>query len=889
MSPASRRVGRSPDGPPRVRHPRIEGLALAALAVLLVAVACGPGGGPTPPQPEPFTYLIDTAIEPRQPTLLGPGGERPIVALRDADGIQYDYPANEVIVLPQSQAQLDAFLARRGGQVVADHQEAGAERTVVVRLDAATFPLDALERDGRLAGVPGEHRFSSELAARLVALVLRERALGLRVATDGLHHPGQAVLLTSPERGGTDMFADSAFDSPLERPGVVAAWQYLAGQSLAGPLRRVRVAIIDGGFALTASGAAIPDGNGATDFPAMPLQHDYVTGAAIVSGVNAARCTGGTPCPWHGHGSASVATGALANGAYAAGTGGQVADAILLNVDLSTSQVKAAVDRARGLGAEVINMSFGGACGAFCQIEKDVSGYYLAFGRALAADIVMVAAAGNDGVNAYDDQVFPCALPMTMCIGALGSMDAARVFSRDNRAVGFSNHGVVVDLFAPTQIPAWYGTDASVPPGVATFGGTSASAPYVAGVVAMMRSVNPGLGVGDVFDILLDTAWTDSPDPKVPAYLNAFEAVRRASEYRLPADRFEPNDTPAAARTLATGVQQDLTIGRANDIDYFRLAAGGPRFLDLGLNYPGRLGRTSLPPIGREATQSCGSVEQVAHVRGPDTLGATYRISAGSFVWAVTSPGNPLPYHMHVNLRNATVAADAHEPNDTFGTARNLGDGGFVHGTLHAPGDVDFYRVYSQGAFSTMVLSMASSARVESSDTPLTLELFNAGQQSLASSTSSADCATQASVAIPQGFHVVRVSGGVGEYRLWIGSRATQHPLIDVSVIIYLILHPNVPVELGLREPELWFVYNHVSDDPATGLLLEAAGLNLTLFSEDGLQQLGESVASTDGQSHLLTLPATEAPFLVRVGRTEPRIAGAELPLIPARLTSLEP
>lgn len=876
---------------PRWRRVRqAASLAAGALVVAGLLAACAQPSDPPEPV-EPFSFVIDESITPRQPTLLGPAGERPVVALRDVTGIQYDYLATEVIVLPRSAAELADFLDRRGGVVVSDHQEDDAERTVVVQLDASAFPLDDLESNARRERIPGEHRFSSELAVRLVALVLHERASGMRIATDGLHAPDQAILLGTAERNGTDMFADDAFDHPAERSGVVAAWQYLAGQTLGGPLRRVRVAIIDGGFLVTGGGTTVPDANGASDFPVAPLQFDYVHNTSIISGANAARCTGGNDCPWHGHGSASVATGALNNGAYAAGTGGQVADAILLNVDLSTSQVKAALDRARGWGAEVVNMSFGGECNAFCAIEKDFSGYYLAFNRALNAGIVLVAAAGNDGKDSFEVNRLPCALPHTICIGALGWLSAdGKTFDRDNRAISYSNHGRVVELYAPTNIPAWYGSDRLQPPDIATFGGTSASAPYVSGVVAMMRSVNPSLDVQEVFDILMDTAWTDSPDPKVGAYLNAYEAVRRAAEHRMPADAYEPNESGAAARTLTAGAQTGLTIDRTNDADFFRLAAAGARFVDLGLNYPGRIGRPSLPPFGTETSQSCGGLEQIALVRGANTLGATYRVATGSFVWAVTSPGNPLPYDMHVNVRSAPVSADGFEPNNTLGTATNV-PSGYVSGTLHSSFDVDVYGVYSEGAFSTMVLSMSSLARVESSDAPLTLELFNSGQQFLGSSTASAGCASQASIAIPQGFHFVRVSGAAaGEYRLWLGSQATQHPVLDISVIIYLILHPNVPVEFVLREPEAWFVLSHVSDYPSTGLRLEGAGLRLALYSEDGQQLLGESVTSADLQTHTLTMPAAPpvGQYLVQVSRTEPALAGGVLPLIPATITSLE-
>jgi subtilisin family serine protease len=870
----------------RIVTSALVGLLLAAVAL----TACRQQQPPSPPD-DPFSYLIDTAIVPYQPTLLGPGGERPVVALRGADGLQYDFIATEVIVLPSSQAQLDSFLQRRGGSVVTEYDEPGAERTVIVRVDAAGFPLDDLEANANREGIPGEHRFSSELGARLVALVLHERGRGLQIATNGLGHPDQSVLLEALEDSGEDVLRYFAFDNDAERPGVAQAWQYLAGHTIAGPLRRVRVAIIDGGFAVKADGTTFTDANGLSDFPTLPLQYDFVNETAVVNGVNAARCSGDSACPWHGHGAASVATGRLGNGAYRAGTGGQVADPIFLNVDLSTGQVKAAVDRARGLGAEVINLSFGGDCGFFCQIEKDVSGYYLAFGRALQANIVMVAAAGNEGEDSFENDRYPCALPMTICVGSLGRTEPPDTFVRDNVKVGFSNYGLVVDIYAPTQIPAWYGSDPNQVPGIMNFGGTSASSPYVAGVVAMMRSVNPSLSVQDVFEILMDTAWTDSPDPLVPAYLNAYEAVRRASEYRQPNDRFEPNDSGAAARTLSPGAHQNLTIGRTNDADFYRVAVAGPTVATIGLTYPGSLGRMSLPPYGRETSQACGTIEQTAYAHAANGLSAAYRLAAGSFVYAATSPGNPLPYHMGITLGSAPIAADPHEPNNTYGTATYVGDGGYVHGTLHSLSDVDFYTVYSQGSFSTLVLSMHSRARVETSDLPLTIQRVAENGTVLDTATSSSDCSSQATLELPQGFHRIRVSGsGVGEYRLWLGSYGEQHPIIDVENWFYLILHPDVPVSLVLREPEAWFVINHVSDYPIGSLLLEGPGLHLRLFDESGLNLLGEGVSHANLQGQTLSLPpgSDGGGYLLQVSRTEVALPGAELPVIPATIMSVE-
>jgi subtilisin family serine protease len=59
------------------------------------------------------------------------------------------------------------------------------------------------------------------------------------------------------------------------------------------------------------------------------------------------------------------------------------------------------------------------------------------------------------------------------------------------------------------------------------FGGTSASAPFVAGVVAMMKAVNPDLNGDDVARILRETARPGVAP--VTRMLDAYAAVRRAA------------------------------------------------------------------------------------------------------------------------------------------------------------------------------------------------------------------------------------------------------------------------------------------------------------------------------------------------------------------------
>jgi hypothetical protein len=67
-----------------------------------------------------------------------------------------------------------------------------------------------------------------------------------------------------------------------------------------------------------------------------------------------------------------------------------------------------------------------------------------------------------------------------------------------------------------------------------TFGGTSAATPFVAGIVALMRALDPMLFTEAVRNILTTTANT-STDPKVvPGYVDALRAVMRARSNQPP-------------------------------------------------------------------------------------------------------------------------------------------------------------------------------------------------------------------------------------------------------------------------------------------------------------------------------------------------------------------
>jgi type VII secretion-associated serine protease mycosin len=131
-------------------------------------------------------------------------------------------------------------------------------------------------------------------------------------------------------------------------------------------------------------------------------------------------------------------------------------------------------------GAKVINMSFG--LPPSDAIRRAVD-------EAVAADVVLVAASGNE----HQAVAVPAALPGVLAVGAV---------DQNNRVAGFSNYGKELDLVAyGTRIPAARpGNEYTV------VKGTSDSAALVSGVAALIRARYPDMSAAEVVDRLTRTA-----------------------------------------------------------------------------------------------------------------------------------------------------------------------------------------------------------------------------------------------------------------------------------------------------------------------------------------------------------------------------------------------
>lgn len=76
---------------------------------------------PPPQSGTPFSYQVDPTLKPSPETVtvLGPNDQpQPLAAVMDDKGLTSTFIANQVLISPKSQGELDAFLAKYGGKVV---------------------------------------------------------------------------------------------------------------------------------------------------------------------------------------------------------------------------------------------------------------------------------------------------------------------------------------------------------------------------------------------------------------------------------------------------------------------------------------------------------------------------------------------------------------------------------------------------------------------------------------------------------------------------------------------------------------------------------------------------------------------------------------------------
>lgn len=862
---------------------------------------------------QPLIPKVDPGLTPTQPTIPDKDGTPlPVAVSRDDRGTHSEFIEGQVLVRPKSQADLNDFLQRYDGTVLADdtipeppanlgitltpEQRKPTEYLVRINLakvNTATFAADAAQ-----IGLGGGFDFSSEDGLRTLAAVTNAAATGFSAAPNYVEHPTQfpTPLLSTQERpsgGGafTDAFATTRFQSSGSQSNVTLAWQFVAAHGIQ---RRINVAVIDGGFWLNTNGT--PRGTD-TDLPANPVQYDFVADDYLADGPNPNNCSGGSSCFWHGNGSAGVATGIINNRQGDAGTGGLVANPFLFKVNGRRDQTNRAIRTAVAWGADVVSMSFGGDCNKGCRIyDRDHTPFDDAFNA--GSRIVFVAAAGNgdSSGNGYDvgdpHFVHPCIEDHVICVGALNDDQTTRI--------GYSNFGGRVDIFAPTNLPvmsapASNDNNPAGPAAPRTFGGTSAATPFVAGVAAMVKAINPDLNTEDVRGILVQTAHPGSG--QVTRYIDAYAAVRKAAEGRPGVkDALEPDDSENAARSLNPGLYPNLSLHTDSDRDFYRLNLSTPSRINLDFVYPDTLGKPSIGGgYGLQGEQvGCGNFSQESTTPRANGLAMSYLAPAGSYLLRVSGKLNA--YNLTWSATPlAPVAAnpDGYEANNSFAQATNLGTGGSGSATI-TPGDVDFYRFQSFGSINNRYLTVTSGFGVWDTDVPLTLTLYDQNGNLIASKSNTPDCGSSPSFGgLNPGVFYLKVqalnAGAQGHYRFGAGTSA-KGGLGKIRDRIYQILHPGDPVEGRIKSRFDGYIFTHSPAVKAINLGAKQP-LHLELLDEQG-NTLAEGqpvlISDVPGYYERLNLGSltTGSDYLVQVTRLSAETDPPEAP-VPAVAYSL--
>jgi len=379
-------------------------------------------------------------------------------------------------------------------------QTASAAKTarILVHFDKHTSAAKQKALIGRIGGrkVATVRRLGTAVvrvpaAGKKEALSLLRRQSGVSYAeTDGIVH---AYAVTA-----SDPLLDS-LDWPLVNPLFPDAWSLTTGDS------SVVVAVVDSGVQ-----------SNHPDLGTLVAGYDFVNNDS-------------DPSDDEGHGTA-IAGIIAAQGNNGIGIAGvcwkcQIMPVKVIGSDGSgtDSAVANGIIWAANNGADVINLSLGGP--SYSRTLADAVSY------AQAKNVVVVAAAGNDGRDAPS---YPAADSGVISVGA--------VDESDNR-YGWSNYGSWVQVDAPgctnsTGLSSSY----------VNFCGTSAAAPFVSGLAGLARSYNLSAAASSVVNAIEQKAQSLTSGSSVNGLINAKDTLQAiASAAAGPVASFTPSAVSGTA------------------------------------------------------------------------------------------------------------------------------------------------------------------------------------------------------------------------------------------------------------------------------------------------------------------------------------------------------
>jgi hypothetical protein len=330
------------------------------------------------------------------------------------------------------------------------------------------------------------------------------------------------------------------------------------------------------------------------------------------------------------------------------GTIFDIAQGILYAAGLPATGANAMPVQARS-AAQIINMSLGGPTSS--------STMQTAINAAVNAGSLIVASAGNDGL---DFPSYPAAYPGVMGVAAVGM---------DGMLATYSNAGTFLSVSAPggdfrlddnggggVLGPGW---DFTTGKATYLFGyGTSASAPYVSGIAALLLAQTPTLTAAQLRSRIEQFATRPSGASRSDTYgwgiVNAYNSLTQQNG--------PPHATVVRLVDATTGaVSRTATVSSGGAFSFARVA-NGAYLLQAGDDESGD-GQIGVP--GRR------------------------------FGWA-GGAGAPTVFNVNNNSQSAVIALGLPtevEPNDDVAHANLLSVGSYVIGSITPPDSADVYSV----------------------------------------------------------------------------------------------------------------------------------------------------------------------------------------------------
>lgn len=302
-----------------------------------------------------------------------------------------------------------------------------------------------------------------------------------------------------------DPYVVSGSEWHLAKIQALQAWDFTAGAS------NIVIAILDSGI-----NASHPDLAGRI----LP-GYDFVNNDS-------------DPADDFGHGTAVAGT-VVADGNNGQGVAGVAFGCTVLPVKVmdasgsaSHSTIAQGIEYAVQQGARIINLSLGG--------DWPSSTLQNAINDAWSNNVIVVAAAGNNGGTVPQ---YP---------GACDHVLAVAASEPDDSRAWFSSYGSYVTLFAPGDTIWTTQRDSTNPYGA--WSGTSFSSPVVAGVAALVLSMNPSLSNTQIVEVLKQTADDLGPAGYDSMFANGRVNALHAVSAVSPAPT-QPPSTPTSQPVLA--------------------------------------------------------------------------------------------------------------------------------------------------------------------------------------------------------------------------------------------------------------------------------------------------------------------------------------------------